>query len=212
MTIRIEFLLKIRLKPQVTRCAQTISMPARRICFLKPASRLLWKPLGLIWTNVVEKKMYLTGGCGALWDGASPDGAKDQKTITRVHQAYGRNFQLPNVTAYCETCANIGNVLWNWRMFLATGDAKYMDVIELTLDNSVLSGGGLDGTDYFYVNPLRQLNTMPTKLRWPRVRVPFLSSFLLSAQPGSNHCGVGRLCLRKVRRCDLGQSLRWQRA
>lgn len=145
--------------------------------FLETGDPELRQPLELIWTNVVEKKMYLTGGCGALWDGASPDGAKDQKTITRVHQAYGRNYQLPNLTAYCETCANIGNVLWNWRMFLATGQAKFMDVVELALDNSVLSGGGLDGTNYFYVNPLRQLNTMPTELRWPRTRVPFLSSF-----------------------------------
>ncbi|HLZ52845.1 MAG TPA: glycoside hydrolase family 127 protein, partial [Verrucomicrobiae bacterium] len=145
--------------------------------FLETGDPALWKPLGLIWTNVVGKKMYLTGGCGALWDGASPDGAKDQKTITRVHQAYGRNYQLPNLTAYCETCANIGNVMWNWRMFLATGQAKFMDVVELALDNSVLSGGGLDGTNYFYVNPLRQLDTMPTELRWPRTRVPFLNSF-----------------------------------
>ncbi len=145
--------------------------------FLETGDPALWKPLELIWTNVVEKKMYITGGCGALWDGASPDGAKDQKTITRVHQAYGRNYQLPNLTAYCETCANIGNVMWNWRMFLATGQAKFMDVVELALDNSVLSGGGLDGTNYFYVNPLRQLDTMPTALRWPRTRVPFLNSF-----------------------------------
>lgn len=145
--------------------------------FLETGDASLWRPLQLIWTNAVQKKMYITGGCGALWDGASPDGAKDQKTITRVHQAYGRNYQLPNVTAYCETCANIANVLWNWRMFLATGQSQFMDVIELALDNSVLSGGGLDGTNYFYVNPLRQLNTLPTDLRWPRVRVPFLNSF-----------------------------------
>jgi hypothetical protein len=145
--------------------------------FLETGDPSLWKPLELIWTNVVEKKMYITGGCGALWDGASPDGAKDQKTITRVHQAYGRNYQLPNTTAYCETCANIGNVLWNWRMFLATGQARFMDVAELALFNSVLSGGGLDGTNYFYVNPLRQLNAMPAELRWPRTRVPFLNSF-----------------------------------
>jgi DUF1680 family protein len=145
--------------------------------FLETGDAALWKPLELIWTNVVQKKMYITGGCGALWDGASPDGAKDQKTITRVHQAYGRNYQLPNVTAYCETCANIANVMWNWRMFLATGRGQFMDVVELALDNSVLSGGGLDGTNYFYVNPLRQLNTLPTPLRWPRGRVPFLSSF-----------------------------------
>ncbi len=145
--------------------------------FLETGDPSLWTPLERIWTNVVEQKMYITGGCGALWDGASPDGARDQKTITRVHQAYGRNYQLPNTTAYCETCANIGNVLWNWRMFLATGRAQFMDVAELALYNSVSSGGGLDGTNYFYVNPLRQLDTMPTELRWPRTRVAFLNSF-----------------------------------
>ena len=92
------------------------------------------------------KKMYITGGCGALYDGASPDGSEDQSHITRVHQAYGRNYQLPNVTAHNETCAAIGNVLWNWRMFLATGEARYVDVLELALYNAVLSGVSLDGT------------------------------------------------------------------
>jgi DUF1680 family protein len=145
--------------------------------FLETGDANLWRPLGEIWTNVVTKKMYITGGCGALYDGASPDGAKDQKHITRVHQAYGRNFQLPNTTAYSETCANIGNVLWNWRMFLATGDAKFMDVVELALYNSVLSGGALDGTNFFYTNPLRVTDPMPTDLRWSRHRVPFVSSF-----------------------------------
>ena len=145
--------------------------------FMETGDPSLWQPLERIWTNVVQKKMYITGGCGALWDGASPDGAKDQKSITRVHQAYGRNYQLPNLTAYCETCANIGNVMWNWRMFLATGKAQFMDVVELAMDNSVLSGVGLDGTNYFYVNPLRQLDTLPAQLRWPRTRVPFVNSF-----------------------------------
>jgi len=121
--------------------------------------------------------MYITGGCGALYDGAAPDGAKDQKTITRVHQAYGRNYQLPNTTAYSETCANIGNALWNWRMFLATGRAQYMDVVELALNNSVLSGGSLDGTNFFYTNPLRVTDPLPTELRWSRTRVPYVSSF-----------------------------------
>jgi DUF1680 family protein len=145
--------------------------------FLETGDTNLWQPLAEIWTNVVSQKMYLTGGCGALYDGASPDGAKDQKHITRVHQAYGRNFQLPNTTAYNETCANIGNVLWNWRMFLATGDAKFMDVVELALYNSVLSGGALDGTNFFYTNPLRVTDPMPVELRWSRTRVPFVSSF-----------------------------------
>ena len=145
--------------------------------FLETGDTNLWMPLAEIWTNVVTKKMYITGGCGALYDGASPDGAKDQKHITRVHQAYGRNFQLPNTTAYNETCANIGNVLWNWRMFLATGGAKFMDVVELALYNSVLSGGALDGTNFFYTNPLRVTDPLPVELRWSRTRVPFVSSF-----------------------------------
>ena len=145
--------------------------------FLETGDTNLWQPLAMIWTNVVAKKLYITGGCGALYDGASPDGAKDQKHITRVHQSYGRNFQLPNTTAYNETCANIGNVLWNWRLFLATGDAKFMDVLERTLYNSVLSGVGLDGTNYFYTNPLRVTDPMPVDLRWSRTRVPFVSSF-----------------------------------
>ena len=145
--------------------------------YAETGERALWSPLESIWTNVVQQKMYITGGCGALFDGASPDGAKDQKSITRIHQAYGRNYQLPNATAHNETCANIGNVLWNWRMFLVTGEAKFMDVAELALYNSVLSGGSLDGTNFLYVNPLRHLDTMPAKLRWSHTRVPFMSSF-----------------------------------
>jgi uncharacterized protein len=145
--------------------------------FLETGDSNLWRPLGDIWTNTVTKKMYITGGCGALYDGASPDGSRDQRHITRVHQSYGRNFQLPNTTAYSETCANIGNVFWNWRMFLATGDARFMDVVELALYNSVLSGGALDGTNFFYTNPLRVTDPMPLNLRWSRQRVPFVSSF-----------------------------------
>jgi DUF1680 family protein len=145
--------------------------------YAETGDRALWAPLERIWTNVVQQKMYITGGCGALYDGASPDGARDQKRITRVHQAYGRNYQLPNLTAHNETCANIGNVLWNWRMFLATGEARFMDVVELALYNSVLSGVSLDGTYFFYVNPLRALDPPPTDLRWSGTRVPYVTSF-----------------------------------
>lgn len=130
-----------------------------------------------IWNNVVHEKMYITGACGALYDGASPDGSEEQEHITRVHQAYGRNYQLPNVTAHNETCAAIGNVLWNWRMFLVTGEAKFVDVLELALYNAVLSGVSLDGVDYFYVNPLRQVEPLPVALRWPRTRAPYLTSY-----------------------------------
>ena len=145
--------------------------------FMETGDPMLWRTLAAVWTNVVTRKLYLTGACGALYDGASPDGSKDQKTITRTHQAYGRDFQLPNTTAHAETCANIGNVLWNWRMFLATGEARFVDVLEQTLYNSVLSGVALDGTNYFYTNPLRVTEPMPVALRWSRTRVPFVSSF-----------------------------------
>ncbi len=145
--------------------------------YLETGDDQLWQPLQQIWSNVVSRKMYITGACGALFDGASPDGSHDQQQIARVHQAYGRNYQLPQVTAHSETCANIGNLLWNWRMFLATGEARFVDIMERTLYNSILSGISLEGVDYFYVNPLRQTDPLPAELRWPRTRVPFLVSF-----------------------------------
>lgn len=145
--------------------------------FMETGDESLWVSLEQIWENLVQKKMYITGGCGALYDGASPYGSSDQGDITRTHQAYGHDYQLPNLTAYNETCANIGNVLWNWRMFLATGEARFIDVAELALYNSVLSGVSLDGTKYFYVNPLRTLHPMPHNLRWSRTRVTFVGSF-----------------------------------
>jgi uncharacterized protein len=145
--------------------------------FMETGDTNLWKPLDPIWRNLTEQKMYITGGCGALYDGASPYGSKEQRTITRTHQAFGHDYELPNTTAHNETCANIGNVLWNWRMFLATGEARFMDVAELALYNSVLSGMSLDGTNFFYTNPLRVTDPLPIELRWPRQRVPFLGSF-----------------------------------
>lgn len=139
--------------------------------------RTLLGPLRAIWEDVVTRKMYITGACGALYDGASPDGAKDQASIARVHQAYGRAYQLPSSTAHNETCAAVGNVLWNWRMLALTGEARFADVLERALYNAVLAGISLDGTRFFYVNTLRQLDTMPAELRWSRQRQPFLSCF-----------------------------------
>ena len=130
----------------------------------------LWPALESIWNDLVSRRLYITGGCGALFDGASPDGATDQATITRVHQAFGRAYQLPNSTAHNETCAAIGNLFFNWRMLQITGDAKYADVVEWTLYNSVLAGVSLAGTEFFYTNTLRQLDTMPCELRWSRRR------------------------------------------
>ena len=91
-----------------------------------------------IWDNVVGRKLYLTGGIGATGSG----------------EAFGKDYELPNETAYCETCAAIGNVMWNHRMFLFEGDAKYIDVLERTLYNGVISGVSLSGDLFFYPNPL----------------------------------------------------------
>ena len=94
--------------------------------------------IGRIWDNIVGKKLYLTGGIGATANG----------------EAFGGNYELPNATAYCETCAAIGNVYVNHRLFLFHGDAKYYDVLERSLYNGVLSGISLDGGKFFYPNPL----------------------------------------------------------
>jgi uncharacterized protein len=96
------------------------------------------RTINTIWDNVVGKKYYITGGIGALHGG----------------EAFGANYQLPNLTAYNETCAAIANVYWNWRMFLFHGESKYYDVIERTLYNGVLSGISLNGDRFFYPNPL----------------------------------------------------------
>lgn len=94
--------------------------------------------LGRIWDNVVSKKLYITGGIGATGSG----------------EAFGPNYYLPNMSAYCETCAAIGNVYWNQRMFLLHGDSRYVDVLERTLYNGLISGISLEGRDFFYPNPL----------------------------------------------------------
>lgn len=145
--------------------------------YAETGDETLLPPLKKIWANAVGRKMYVTGACGALYDGASPEGSKEQKTITRVHQAYGRDYQLPNSTAHNETCAAIGNMLWNWRMLKLTGEAKYADVMETALLNAVLAGVSLDGKRFFYTNTLRQLDTMPASLRWFREREEWISCF-----------------------------------
>ena len=92
-----------------------------------------------IWDNVISKKYYITGGIGARHEG----------------EAFGDNYELPNLTSYNETCAAIGNVYWNHRMFLLTGDAKYIDVLERTLYNGLISGVSLSGNLFFYPNCLQ---------------------------------------------------------
>jgi DUF1680 family protein len=95
-----------------------------------------------IWNNLVSKKIYVQGGAGSIGDG----------------ERYGENYELPNTTAYNETCAAIANVFWNERMFLLHGNAKYIDVLEKILYNGLISGIGLDGKTFFYTNAMQVTN------------------------------------------------------
>ena len=99
------------------------------------------KAIDRIWDNIVGKKYYITGGIGATSNG----------------EAFGENYELPNMSAYCETCAAIGNVYVNHRLFLLHGDSKYYDVLERTLYNGLISGVALDGGSFFYPNPLESM-------------------------------------------------------
>ena len=99
------------------------------------------KAIDRIWDNIVDKKLYITGGIGATNNG----------------EAFGPNYYLPNMSAYCETCAAIGNVYVNYRLFLLHGDSKYYDVLERTLYNGLISGVSMDGGGFFYPNPLESM-------------------------------------------------------
>jgi DUF1680 family protein len=120
-----------------------------------------------IWENAAGKKTYITGGIGSSggWEGFGPD------------------YQLPNESAYCETCAGIGNVYWNHRMFMLTGESKYMDMVERTLYNGILGGIGLDGKSFYYANPM-EYTTRNGKLSGENKRSPW---FKCSCCP-SNIC------------------------
>ncbi|MCY3976828.1 MAG: glycoside hydrolase family 127 protein [Chloroflexi bacterium] len=107
-----------------------------------------------IWGNAALSKMYITGGTSAQHSGASQRPEFGGKAGA-VHEAFGYEYSLPNATAYNETCANIAHAMWNWRMLNLTGDAKYTDIVELVLYNSMLSSMSLDGLRFCYTNPLR---------------------------------------------------------
>ena len=101
------------------------------------------KVLHSVWDNLIHQKIYITGGCGALYNGASPYGQFFVHQL--VHQAYGYDYQLPNITAYNETCASVGSVLWAYRMFQLEPKAEYFDLIERTMLNVNLAAVSLDG-------------------------------------------------------------------
>lgn len=100
-----------------------------------------------IWENVVGKKLYVQGGIGAVGNG----------------ERFGANYELPNATAYNETCASIANVYWNHRMFLLHGESKYIDILEKTLYNGLISGVGMDGNSFFYTNAMEIKNIFEHK-------------------------------------------------
>ena len=100
-----------------------------------------------IWNNLVSKKLYVQGGAGAVGSG----------------ERYGDNYELPNATAYNETCAAIANVYWNQRMFQLHGESKYIDILEKILYNGLISGVGLDGKSFFYTNAMQVKNNSSHK-------------------------------------------------
>ncbi len=106
--------------------------------FVETGEAALFVALERQWRDLVERKLYITGGIGARHQG----------------EAFGQPYELPNDRAYAETCAAIASITWSWRMLLITGHGQYADLIERTLFNGFLSGMSLDGERYFYVNPL----------------------------------------------------------
>jgi hypothetical protein len=95
-----------------------------------------------LWNDMTRGKLYITGGIGSRYDGES----------------FGESYELPTDQCYCETCAAIGSFFWNWRMLLISGESRYADLMERLLYNGILSSPGLDGSSYFYVNPLMLRN------------------------------------------------------
>jgi DUF1680 family protein len=106
--------------------------------YLETGDQAYWKTLNVLWEDLTRRQMYVTGGVGARSAGES----------------FGDAYELPNAQAYGESCAAIGNMMWNWRMLAASGEAKFTDVVERALYNGINSGMSLDGTTYCYRNPL----------------------------------------------------------
>jgi uncharacterized protein len=119
--------------------------------YLETGDAAYLQTLNTLWNDMTTTKMYVTGGVGSRSDG----------------EAFGDAYELPNFRAYGESCAAIGNMMWNWRMLAVTGDAKFTDVIERALYNGINSGMSLDGTLYCYRNPLAFDPSTGDKIRNP---------------------------------------------
>jgi len=119
--------------------------------YLETGDPAYWKTLNLLWDDLAKRQMYVTGGVGARSQG----------------EAFGDAYELPNAQAYGESCAAIGNFMWNWRMLAASGEARFSDVMERALYNGINSGMSLDGTTYCYRNPLAFDPSSGDKIRNP---------------------------------------------
>jgi DUF1680 family protein len=119
--------------------------------YLETGDKAYWNTLEKLWTDMVQGKMYITGGVGSRSSG----------------EAFGEPYELPNQQAYTESCAAIGTMFWNWRMLQATGDSKYMDLFERSLYNGANSGLSLTGTQYCYRNPLELVGNPEDRIRNP---------------------------------------------
>ncbi|MGY6648217.1 glycoside hydrolase family 127 protein [Wenyingzhuangia sp. IMCC45574] len=116
--------------------------------YAETGEKALIDALDRLWMNVVDKKMYVTGAVGQTHHGVSSH-------VDMVHEGFINEYMMPNLSAYNETCANICNSMFSYRMLGVHGEAKYADIMELVLFNSALSGISVEGKDYFYANPLR---------------------------------------------------------
>ena len=170
-----------------TRCEPCTPVAAPPTITWRPAMPAYWKTLNTLWNDMTTTKMYVTGGVGSRSDG----------------EAFGDAYELPNFRAYGESCAAIGNMMWNWRMLAATGDAKFTDVIERALYNGINSGMSLDGTLYCYRNPLAFDPSTGEKIRNPVVRHD-----LLPAEPGAHLRVASGIFLQHQQRRNLRAPVR----
>jgi DUF1680 family protein len=153
----------VRQAPEVTGHAvrQMYLNTAVADLFMETGEQALFETSQRLWGDMTGKKMYITGGIGSRYDGES----------------FGDAYELPPDQCYCETCAAIGNLMWNWRLLLITGEGRYADLIEQTLYNGILSSPSFDGKHFFYVNPLMLRSA---------------ASLRLSTNPEDNHAIAAR--------------------
>lgn len=119
--------------------------------YAETGEKALLDALDRLWENVTHKKMYVTGAVGQTHYGRS-------SRLDKIEEGFIDEYMMPNMTAYNETCANICNSMFNYRMLTLSGDSKHGDIMELVLHNSGLSGIGIEGRDYYYSNPLRKID------------------------------------------------------